>query len=84
MARDINHSPTSLEAFHSKEEIDSYLDHQSFHFYAKSLERRTSELQCMFGKYYTSIESHDLYGSFGGKVESRKNLKLLELLETEN
>ena len=43
-----------------------------------------SKLPNMFGKYCTSIKSHELYDSFEEKVERRKNLKLLELLETEN
>ena len=79
-----NESLSSLDALHTKGELDSCIDNQSIHCYSNSLERRMPDLWNVNAEHDTSVCSTDLYNSLEQKVERKKNLKLLELLETEN
>ena len=82
----MNQTTTSLETFHEKQDMDSYLECQSmnsFQCYTRSLEQRTSDSLTTFGRYNTSYESPTMFNTYEEHMERRKNLKLLEFMELE-
>ena len=56
-----NESLSSLDALHTKGELDSCIDNQSIHCYSNSLERRTPELWNVSEEHDTSVCSTELY-----------------------
>ena len=79
----MNSFQTYLEDMDNPKEMENYLENQSLNCYARSFERRTSDVPDVLGKYHSSLDSYGIFNSVEEMNEKRKQLMALELLEAE-